>query len=65
MENPSMPRPLVPADLHSPSEALIAALARCALAAARGDAKAAQTLRLIFGDRTIATIEAPEADKAA
>jgi hypothetical protein len=58
-----MPRPLVPSDLWSPSEALIHALARCALAAARGDAEAAQTLRLIFGDRVIAKIEAPESIK--
>jgi hypothetical protein len=59
----SMARPLVPSDLHSPSEALIAALARCALAAARGDAASAQTIRLIFGDRVVATIEAPESIK--
>jgi hypothetical protein len=58
-------RPLVPQDLHSPSEALIAAFARCAHAAARGDAAAAQTIRLIFGDRVVAKIEAPESTKAA
>jgi hypothetical protein len=58
-----MPLPLVPEDLHTPAEALIAALARCAHAAARGDAEAAQTLRLIFGDRVVAKIEAPESIK--
>jgi hypothetical protein len=60
-----MPRPLVPDDLHTPSEQLIAALARCALAAARGDASASQTLILIFGDRVVAKIEPPKAEKAA
>ena len=49
------PFPL-PQDFRTPSEELIAALARAADAAAHGDAEAARTLRLIFGPQPVIEI---------
>jgi hypothetical protein len=61
-----MTHPFVPQDAYSPSEQLVAALARAAHAAVGGDIEAAKTLKLIFGTSIAAeVVERLKAEKAA